>query len=223
MVNNNLTHRRYTRLVHTSPRSAILIPGNQLSDSGKISESLKRRLDIAVARFHQGNEEVMITTGWYALKHPELKRFCEARAMASYIHEKHGAAIPVLEEPDSLTLPENLLFARARYPSVSRWHIVISEKMAPRVQYFAQMFLTNAATGALDVTYTLTSDGLGNKWEDRLLSDAKCMLGSVEGMAPGRYELLLTDQDGEGRLRSRWDELRLAHHNCPYYRTDHPH
>lgn len=205
-----------------SPRSAILVPGNQLSGNGQMAEALKKRLDAAVRRFRQGQEEAIITAGWYALKHPELKKFCEAAVMASYIHEKYGADILVLEERDSLTLPENLLFARARYPSVTQWHIVISKKMAPRVQYFAEMFLTDATTGRLDVSYTLTNDGVGNPYESRLLGDAKCMLSSVKGIGPGKYELLLLDSDKEGRLRSRWDELRIAHHKCPYYRSDHP-
>ncbi|HEU5121348.1 MAG TPA: hypothetical protein VFT59_00750, partial [Candidatus Saccharimonadales bacterium] len=117
---------------------------------------------------------------------------------------------------DSVSMPENLLFTRVKFPNIEHITIVAGEHSAERACFFAEMFFA----GRAQIACHACADGIGDpERELRLLGDAKCTL---QDMTAGDVSFLLRPPSPEGRLQSRWNELRFAHHDCPYWGELHP-
>lgn len=197
---------------------AIAVHGCQLSDKGKITRALKVRLNKAIRLYDAGLAPVIIVCGWRPLKREDLGVYCEADVMEEYIRDKRTregkSVIPVLKEQYSTSVPENLVFVRKQFPNLRFIHIVVGRKVVKRIAYFSHMVFK----GNAKVSCHGCNDGIGNRLQERkLTADAKCTL---KDMTPGDWGYLFVGYVC-GRPQSRWDELRIAHHDCPYYNGQH--
>ncbi len=202
-------------LTEESVRDAVVVLAYRLSDQGKMEPPLIMRLDMGVRRFRQERKQAVIVCGWRANKREDLGRFSEAELMRDYIHNKHGAKIPVLLEPDSTSIQENLLFTRARFPALRELTIVTAARALERTRYHAEIVFT----GNAHVSFAPCSDGVSAvEREIKMCGDVRCILES-RGVKPGEWKkLILPPQNG--RLRSRWSEWATAHESC-YWRRNH--
>jgi hypothetical protein len=195
---------------------AIVVLGFQLNPDGTMTASLARRLDYAVQLYQQGVAPVIIVSGWYAIDIPELSQYCEAEVMQSYLYHTYGITA-TFKEPDSKSIPENLLFTRVRFPNLQELVVITGELSVERTGYLAWMIFGNHA----QVACHSIADGAGNpERQSQLVGDAKCTL---QRMTAGDISFLLLPPSADGRLQSKWDVLRTAHHVCPYWRKMHPH
>jgi len=204
---------------------AIAVHGCQLSNNGKIAHALEVRLDTAFQLYLQGVASTIIVCGWYPLKREDLARYCEAELMEAYLRQVYGnhpafSGLTILLEKDSTSVPENLVFVRDRFPNLQEVTIIVGEKVVPRIEYFSWMVFNGFAR----VHCYGCNDGVSSdELEHKLIGDAKCTLSGAllgdEGMTPGDISYLLLPPDANGRRRSRWDELRIAHHECPWYKA----
>jgi len=196
---------------------AIAVHGCQLSDNGTITHALEVRLDTAFQLFLQGVAPVIIVCGWRPLKRLDLAQYCEAEVMEQYLNDKYGQHpafqwLTILKEQDSTSVPENLVFVRDRFYNLQYVVIVVGEKVVPRIQFFSWKIFGSSTT----VDCYGCDDGVSNDAiERKLLGDAWCTLKEMD---PGDLSYLLLDPGPDGRRRSRWDELRIAHHECPNYK-----
>jgi hypothetical protein len=176
---------------------------------------------MAIQLFRQGVAPVIIVCGWRPLKRQDLGRYCESEVMEQYLLTKYGKEtwakdLVVLRESDSTSVPDNLVFVRYNFPSLRRVVIVVGNKVVPRIEFFAYKVFGNS----VDVSVQGCDDKISDEaTERRLLSDAICTL---QNMVPGDISYLLLPPGEDGRLRSRWDELRIKHHDCPYWGKLHP-
>ncbi len=203
---------------------AIAVHGCQLSDNGTITHALEVRLDTAFQLYLQGVASTIIVCGWYPLKREDLAGYCEAELMEEYLCQTYGAHpafkyLTILQERDSTSVPENLVFVRDRFPNLQEVTIIVGEKVIPRIEFFAWMVFDGFAR----VHCYGCDDGVSNEaLERKLIGDAKCTLSGVmsgdSGMTPGVISYLLLPPTQDGRRQSRWDQLRVLHHGCPWYK-----
>lgn len=193
---------------------AIAVLGYQLNPDGTLKPGLKRRLNRAVQLHREG--VVIITCGWYPLKELELSRYVEAELMEWYLRDTYGnepwfQSLVIMRESESTSVPENLLFTQMGFCNLQQLTVVAGNGFVDRASFFAsKIFLPE-----VEVRLHPCDDGIGDpEHQQRLLGDAMCTLEN--------YGQLIGWRDTDGRLRSNWDELRRAHHGCPYYGQLHP-
>lgn len=202
-------------------KRAIAVHGCQLSDNGTITHALKVRLDTAVKLYLEGRASTIIVCGWRPLKREDLARYCESEVMERYLRATYGNEpwfnkLTIMRESDSTSVPENLVFVRHRFPNLRHVTIVVGENVVERIRFFGQKVFGDSAK----VVCVGCNDGVGNRaGERKLIGDAWCTL---KEMAPGDLDFLLLPPGPDGRMRSRWDELRIAHHDCEFYGGLHP-
>lgn len=210
--------------VHTpeAVTNAIVVLGYQLADNGDIAPPLAKRLDLAIELYRRGVAKAIIVCGWRPLKREDLGIYCEAERMRGYIHSsRNGENITVLVEPHSTSIPENLLFARVLFPSLCQLTVVAGVHALARTRFLGSMIFT----GNAKAEYIGCEDGLDNpEREAIILGDTECAFRRFqarEGFRPGKWKMLLLPPKN-GRLQSRWNELRLEHFACPYRGKMHP-
>lgn len=207
--------------------NAIVILAYRLSDSGKMQTPLIKRIEMGMELYQRSAapKPAIIVCGWRANKRKDLGRYNEAELMREYIHERYGREIPVLVEPDSTSIQENLLFTRKRFPKLKQLTVVTAHHALARTQYHGSMVFT----GNAKVTYVGCEEGVNDpELEAKMLGDVQCMLRALEPemkseMKSGRqWERLMLPSQG-GRMRSIWNDLRDKHHaTCRYYKHLHP-
>lgn len=203
----------YGVYTHEQVTQAIVVLGYMLNPDGTMKVGLIHRLDTAAELYNEGVAPVIITSGWYAIDVPELSQYYEALIMRHYLHQVHGSDMVVMCESDSTSVPENLLFTRERFVNLQQITIVAGERFIDRVAYFAHLIFA----GRAEVNVHACVDNAGDLTKQRLLiGDAICTLKNRT------IDDLLLPPAPDGRLRSRWNEWRLEHHNCPYWGSLHP-
>jgi hypothetical protein len=190
---------------------AIVVLGFQLNDDGTLKPGLMKRLDAAIELYHQ-NAVPIIVSGWFAINIPTLSQYYEALLMKQYLHETYGDNLPVFMEPDSKSVPENILFTRIRFPSLTEFTVVAGKEFADRAAFFAHMIFAESAHATIYPCDDGTSDPAHQR---RLLGDAMCTL---KDMTPGDLSYLQPVWTAEGRLDSAWNGFRTAHHECEYWK-----
>jgi len=185
--------------------NAILLLGHHPDRYGKISEGAKIRVDMAAHLYRQGVAPVVISSGWYWPKDPHLMRYREAEIMRDYLHDAHGKDIPVVCEPYSTSVQENLLFTRVMFAHLKQLTIVSGELFVERTRFLAGMTFGDRVR----ITHRTCPDDLSDEANQRrILKNVQCIL---KGMTPGDIAFLLLPSLPDGTLRSRWPELYASH------------
>jgi len=208
---------------------AIVVFGLQLGDKGELSDWLKARIDAAVRLYKKGKAKHIIFCGYYPLKRKDLQKYPEATAMKQYCLETYPEvpAAVIFKEERSLSTPDSLIFLRSGFPNLKRFTIVTQKTLGKRIKFLQEMIYGRSAK----VEYVaLPSSDKDFPLEAFLLDDMKCTFAFYTDhlpggkYKPGEYQKLL-NPDGT----TRWDELRLLHHDCPFWSDDpssrirHPH
>lgn len=91
------------------PGDVIIVLGARVSEDGRPTPALARRLDLALSLYNEGYAGAIITTGARGSDEPVEEAF----AMRDYLLEKGVPEAAILPEPGSFSTQENLENAKA--------------------------------------------------------------------------------------------------------------
>lgn len=188
---------------------AVVVFGTQLNDKGEFPQFVYQLIDSAIGILAQNKAETFIFCGSHAMK-SGLSGRKEADVAYEYVRRYHSNFIHRMKlEKHSTNIPENWLFLKVNFPSLRSIYLITIRPLLPRIKFLGDWIYGNDAT----LTFgTLPEDEKEFPNEKRLLQDAECTLLKRNKMRRGDHTFLL-----KKKTESRWNELRLDHHNCPRY------
>jgi hypothetical protein len=196
----------------------VAVFGAQLNSQGSFPPYVLQEIDRAIKLIEAGATHYLVFCGSHALKQG-LQGPTECEVARAYVAQHHPSYLKRFRGEDKSTnIPENWLLMKLGFPHLEHIHLITIEPLLPRVQWLGQMVYGNDAELSFEALPWPAQDFPNEK---RLLQDAQCTLTErgFQGrrMGPGEHRFLLD----ESTSRSRWNELRLDHHNCPSYGSLH--
>lgn len=201
----------------TYQADVVVVFGTMLREDGKFPQHVYQQLDWAIELLQAGVAPRIAVCGSHAMKVGLRGLLPECDVAAQYLQESQSSRRWSIHKVTNATnTPENWLFLKILLLeqlglTLPRIKMVTLLPLLPRITFFGRRIFGVEAELSFDAIPWPSDEFSGEK---RLLADARCTLASME---PGDHTFLLYP-DGS----SRWNELRLAHHACPYYGGIHP-